>query len=153
WSSDVCSSDLESGFLPEGSLQLICGQVYDLFDYLNPKDTVTFTGSASTGQKLRSHPHLNAYSIPFAMKADSVNSAILTAQANDESIDLFVREVIREMTNKARQKCTAIRRAFVPAELLDTVQSRLIEKLKKVDVGDPAQEGVTMGALASVKQK
>lgn len=143
----------ESGFLPEGSLQLICGQVYDLFDYLNPQDTVTFTGSASTGQKLRSHPHLNAYSIPFTMEADSVNSAILTAQANDETIDLFVREVFREMTTKAGQKCTAIRRAFVPAELLDTVQDRLIEKLKKVVVGDSAQEGVTMGALASVKQK
>lgn len=143
----------ESGFLPEGSLQLICGQIYDLFDHLNPQDTVTFTGSASTGQKLRSHPHLNAYSIPFTMEADSVNSAILTEQANDESIDLFVREVFREMTSKAGQKCTAIRRAFIPAELLDTVQSRLIEKLKKVVVGDPAQEGVTMGALASVKQK
>ncbi|MFZ0022495.1 MAG: phenylacetic acid degradation bifunctional protein PaaZ [Acinetobacter sp.] len=143
----------KSGFLPEGSLQLICGQVYDLFDYLNPQDTVTFTGSASTGQKLRSHPHLNAYSIPFIMEADSVNSAILTEQANDESIDLFVREVFREMTTKAGQKCTAIRRAFVPAELLDTVQNRLIEKLKKVVVGDPAQEGVSMGALASVKQK
>lgn len=143
----------ESGFLPEGSLQLICGQIYDLFDHLNPQDTVTFTGSASTGQKLRSHPHLNAYSIPFTMEADSVNSAILTEQANDESIDLFVREVFREMTSKAGQKCTAIRRAFIPAELLDTVQSRLIEKLKKVVVGDPAQEGVSMGALASVKQK
>ena len=143
----------ESGFLPEGTLQLICGQIYDLFDHLTPQDTVTFTGSASTGQKLRSHPHLNAYSIPFTMEADSVNSAILTAQANDETIDLFVREVFREMTTKAGQKCTAIRRAFVPAELLDTVQSRLIEKLKKVVVGDPAQEGVSMGALASVKQK
>ena len=105
----------ESGFLPEGSLQLICGQIYDLFDHLNPQDTVTFTGSASTGQKLRSHPHLNAYSIPFTMEADSVNSAILTEQANDESIDLFVREVFREMTSKAGQKCTAIRRAFIPA--------------------------------------
>ena len=143
----------ESGFLPEGSLQLICGQIYDLFDHLNPQDTVTFTGSASTGQKLRSHPHLNAYSIPFTMEADSVNSAILTEQANDESIDLFVREVFREMTTKAGQKCTAIRRAFVPAALLDTVQNRLIEKLKKVVVGDPAQEGVSMGALASAKQK
>lgn len=143
----------KSGFLPEGSLQLICGQIYDLFDHLNPQDTVTFTGSASTGQKLRSHPHLNTYSIPFTMEADSVNSAILTEQANDETIDLFVREVFREMTTKAGQKCTAIRRAFIPAELLDTVQTRLIEKLKKVVVGDPAQEGVSMGALASVKQK
>ncbi|MGE8538166.1 MAG: phenylacetic acid degradation bifunctional protein PaaZ [Acinetobacter sp.] len=143
----------DSGFLPQGSLQLICGQIYDLFDHLNPQDTVTFTGSASTGQKLRSHPHLNAYSIPFTMEADSVNSAILTAQADDETVDLFVREIFREMTSKAGQKCTAIRRAFIPAELLHTVQSRLIEKLKKVVVGDPAQEGVSMGALASVKQK
>ena len=143
----------ESGFLPEGSLQLICGQIYDLFDHLNPQDTVTFTGSASTGQKLRAHPHLNAYSIPFSMEADSVNSAILTEQANDETIELFVREVFREMTAKAGQKCTAIRRAFVPAALLDSVQSRLIDKLKKVTVGNPADDGVTMGALASVKQK
>src|SRR5690606_9529871 len=122
-------------------------------DHLNPQDTVTFTGSASTGQKLRSHPHLNAYSIPFTMEADSVNSAILTEQANDETLDLFVREVFREMTSKAGQKCTAIRRAFVPAELMDTVQSRLMEKLKKVVDGDPAQEGVSMGALSSVKKK
>ena len=143
----------ESGFLPEGSLQLICGQIYDLFDHLNPQDTVTFTGSASTGQKLRAHPHLNAYSIPFSMEADSVNSAILTEQASDETVDLFVREVFREMTAKAGQKCTAIRRAFVPAALLDSVQSRLIDKLKKVTVGNPADDGVTMGALASVKQK
>src|SRR5690606_5282013 len=149
----VVKDILASNLLPEGTLQLICGQTYDLFDHLNPQDTVTFTGSASTGQKLRSHPHLNAYSIPFTMEADSVNSAILTEQANDETIDLFVREVFREMTSKAGQKCTAIRRAFVPAELLDTVQDRLIEKLKKVVVGDPAQEGVSMGALASVKQK
>ncbi|MCL6244626.1 MULTISPECIES: phenylacetic acid degradation bifunctional protein PaaZ [Acinetobacter] len=143
----------ESGFLPEGALQLICGQTYDLFEHLNEQDTVTFTGSASTGQKLRAHPHLNAYSIPFSMEADSVNSAILTTQASDESINLFVREIFREMTTKAGQKCTAIRRAFVPTALLETVQQRLIEKLKKVVLGDPSQEGVTMGALASYKQK
>lgn len=143
----------ESGFLPEGALQLICGQTYDLFNYLDPQDTVTFTGSASTGQKLRAHPHLNQYSIPFSMEADSVNSAILTPQADDETIDLFVREVFREMTTKAGQKCTAIRRAFVPAELLETVQSRLVAKLQKVVVGNPEWEQVTMGALASVKQK
>ncbi|MCL6239905.1 phenylacetic acid degradation bifunctional protein PaaZ [Acinetobacter amyesii] len=143
----------ESGFLPEGALQLICGQTYDLFEHLNEQDTVTFTGSASTGQKLRAHPHLNTYSIPFSMEADSVNSAILTTQASDESIDLFVREIFREMTTKAGQKCTAIRRAFVPTALLETVQQRLIEKLKKVVLGDPSQEGVTMGALASYKQK
>ena len=143
----------ESGLLPEGTLQLICGQTYDLFNHLNEQDTVTFTGSASTGQTLRAHPHLNARSIPFSMEADSVNSAILTAQASDETIDLFVREVFREMTTKAGQKCTAIRRAFVPEALLNTVQIRLTDKLKKVVLGDPALEGVTMGALASYKQK
>nr|WP_227678105.1 phenylacetic acid degradation bifunctional protein PaaZ [Psychrobacter sp. JCM 18902] len=143
----------ESGLLPEGSLQLICGQTYDLFDHLNPQDTITFTGSAVTGQKLRAHPHLNAYSIPFTMEADSVNSAILSPAANDETIDLFVREVFREITIKAGQKCTAIRRAFVPAALLETAQIRLVEKLQKVVVGDPSREDVTMGTLASVKQK
>ena len=149
----VVADILASGFLPEGALQLICGQTYDLFEHLNAQDTVTFTGSASTGQKLRAHPHLNQYSIPFSMEADSVNSAILTEQANDETIDLFVREVFREMTTKSGQKCTAIRRAFVPANLLDTVQSRLVAKLQKVVVGNPELENVTMGALASVKQK
>lgn len=149
----VVKDILASNLLPEGALQLICGQTYDLFDHLNAQDTVTFTGSAATGQKLRAHPHLNIHSIPFSMEADSVNSAILTQQANDETIDLFVREVFREMTTKAGQKCTAIRRAFVPAALLDTVQQRLTEKLQKVVIGDPAQDGVTIGALASVKQK
>ena len=149
----VVKDILASGFLPEGSLQLICGQIYDLIEQLNPQDTVTFTGSAATGQSLRANPHLNHYSIPFCMEADSVNSAILTEHANDETIDLFVREVFREMTTKAGQKCTAIRRAFVPTALLETVQTRLVAKLQKVVVGDPEIEGVTMGALASVKQK
>lgn len=99
----VVKDILASNLLPRGALQLICGQTYDLFDHLNAQDTVTFTGSAATGQKLRAHPHLNAHSIPFSMEADSVNSAILTLQANDETIDLFVREVFREMTTKAGQ--------------------------------------------------
>lgn len=149
----VVKDILASGILAEGALQLICGQTYDLFEYLNPQDTVTFTGSASTGQKLRATPHLNHYSIPFTMEADSVNSAILTQHTSTETIDLFVREVFREMTTKAGQKCTAIRRAFVPVELLETVQTRLIAKLKNVVVGNPERENVTMGALASVKQK
>ena len=149
----VVKDILASGILAEGALQLICGQTYDLFEHLNPQDTVTFTGSASTGQKLRATAHLNHYSIPFTMEADSVNSAILTQHASTETTDLFVREVFREMTTKAGQKCTAIRRAFVPVELLETVQTRLIAKLKNVVVGNPERENVTMGALASVKQK
>lgn len=139
--------------LPQGALQLICGQTYDLFEQLSAQDCVTFTGSADTGQKLRQHPHLNRHSIPFSMKADSVNSAILSPEANETTIELFVREVFREMTSKAGQKCTAIRRAFVPENLLDTVQTQLINKLKKVVVGDPARSDTTMGPLASLKQK
>lgn len=139
--------------LPKGSLQLICGQIDDLFDYLGPQDCVTFTGSAYTGQKLRNHPHLNKYSIPFSMEADSVNSAILSPEADETTVDLFVREVFREMTTKAGQKCTAIRRAFVPQAQLEQVQQKLIAKLEKVIVGDPQKQDTTMGALASPKQK
>ncbi|MDB9687723.1 aldehyde dehydrogenase family protein, partial [Acinetobacter baumannii] len=143
----------ETHVLPKGALQLICGQTYDLLEQLGPQDCVTFTGSAYTGQKLRNHPHLNKYSIPFSMEADSVNSAILSPEANEETVDLFVREVFREMTTKAGQKCTAIRRAFVPENLLATVQEKLTAKLAKVVVGDPQKEETTMGALASIKQK
>ncbi|WP_151717150.1 phenylacetic acid degradation bifunctional protein PaaZ [Acinetobacter sp. TUM15071] len=143
----------DTQLLPKGSLQLICGQIDDLFDYLGPQDCVTFTGSAYTGQKLRNHPHLNKYSIPFSMEADSVNSAILSPEADEATVDLFVREVFREMTTKAGQKCTAIRRAFVPQVQLEQVQQKLIAKLEKVIVGDPQKQDTTMGALASPKQK
>ncbi|OEY94714.1 phenylacetic acid degradation bifunctional protein PaaZ [Acinetobacter proteolyticus] len=149
----VVAAIISTGILPKGSLQLICGQIDDLFDYLGPQDCVTFTGSAYTGQKLRNHPHLNKYSIPFSMEADSVNSAILSPSANEATIDLFVREVFREMTTKAGQKCTAIRRAFVPQALLEQVQQKLSAKLAKVVVGDPQKQDTTMGALASPKQK
>ncbi|ENV46107.1 phenylacetic acid degradation protein paaN [Acinetobacter brisouii CIP 110357] len=149
----VVHAILDIQLLPQGALQLICGQTYDLFEQLSAQDCVTFTGSADTGQKLRQHPHLNRHSIPFSMEADSVNSAILSPEANETTIELFVREVFREITSKAGQKCTAIRRAFVPENLLDTVQSQLINKLKKVVVGDPARSDTTMGALASLKQK
>ncbi|ENX56962.1 MULTISPECIES: phenylacetic acid degradation bifunctional protein PaaZ [Acinetobacter] len=149
----VVEGIISTGILPKGSLQLICGQIDDLFDYLGPQDSVTFTGSAYTGQKLRNHHHLNKYSIPFSMEADSVNSAILSPSANEATIDLFVREVFREMTTKAGQKCTAIRRAFVPQALLEQVQQKLSAKLAKVVVGDPQKQDTTMGALASPKQK
>lgn len=149
----VVEAIVATGILPKGSLQLICGQIADLFDYLGPQDCVTFTGSAYTGQKLRNHPHLNKYSIPFSMEADSVNSAILSPEANEATLDLFVREVFREMTTKAGQKCTAIRRAFVPHALLEQVQQKLSAKLAKVVVGDPQKPDTTMGALASPKQK
>ncbi|WP_211284159.1 phenylacetic acid degradation bifunctional protein PaaZ [Oceanimonas doudoroffii] len=148
----VLQSAVESGILPAGALQIICGGVNDLLDLLGPQDVVTFTGSAHTGQTLRAHPNFNRHSIPFTMEADSVNSAILAEGAGDEAIALFVREIAREMTVKAGQKCTAIRRAFVPRCQLEQVKSALLARLGKVVVGDPAREGVTMGPLASLRQ-
>ncbi|MFV0574095.1 MAG: phenylacetic acid degradation bifunctional protein PaaZ [Vibrio sp.] len=144
----------ESGLLPEGAIQLICGSVGDIFDHLNYQDVVTFTGSASTGQMLRSHANIVRNSIPFNMEADSLNCAILGDDVTPDmpEFDLFVREVTREMTVKAGQKCTAIRRAIVPKHLLDTVSEALVAKLNSVSVGDPSLEGVKMGALVSASQ-
>ncbi|MGE3923918.1 MAG: phenylacetic acid degradation bifunctional protein PaaZ, partial [Lautropia sp.] len=146
---------VRSGILPEGSLQLVIGGTGDLLDRLDGSDVVTFTGSADTAAKLRVHPNLVARSIPFNAEADSLNCAILAPDVtpDDEEFDLFVKEVAREMTVKAGQKCTAIRRAIVPAQQLDAVAERLRARLAKIVVGDPAQEGVRMGALASHAQQ
>jgi oxepin-CoA hydrolase/3-oxo-5,6-dehydrosuberyl-CoA semialdehyde dehydrogenase len=144
-----------SGLLPAGSLQLVIGSTGDLLDRLDGQDVVTFTGSADTAAKLRVHPNLVRNSVPFNAEADSLNCAILgpDVSPDDEEFDLFVKEVVREMTVKAGQKCTAIRRAIVPAKHLDAVAERLRQRLAKVTVGDPAVEGVRMGALASHSQQ
>ncbi|HEX7442106.1 MAG TPA: phenylacetic acid degradation bifunctional protein PaaZ [Caldimonas sp.] len=144
----------ESGLLPVGSLQLVIGATGDLLDRLEGQDVVTFTGSADTAAKLRGNRNLIAKSIPFNAEADSLNCAILAPDVtpDDEEFDLFVKEVVREMTVKAGQKCTAIRRAIVPRQHLDAVAGRLRERLAKVVVGDPSVEGVRMGALASAAQ-
>ena len=144
----------DSGLLPEGSLQLVIGGTGDLLDRLDGQDIVTFTGSADTAARLRAHPNLIARAIPFNAEADSLNAAILAPDVtpDDEEFDLFVKEVAREMTVKAGQKCTAIRRALVPRQHLDAVAERLAARLAKVVVGDPAVEGVRMGALASHAQ-
>ena len=146
---------LESGLLPEGSLQLVIGSTGDLLDRLEENDVVTFTGSADTAARLRTHPNLVAKAIPFNVEADSLNCAILAPDVSpdDEAFDLYVREVAREMTVKAGQKCTAIRRAIVPARHLDAVAERLRARLAKVVVGDPAREEVRMGPLASHAQQ
>lgn len=149
----VVKTIVDSKLLPDGALQIICGGIDGLFECLNAQDTITFTGSAQTGQMLRQHPHINKHSIAFTMEADSVNSAILSPSADQATIQLFVREVMREMTVKAGQKCTAIRRAFVSASLIDDVQQQLIDKLSKVVVGDPNHEDTQMGALASKRQQ
>lgn len=145
----------ESGLLPEGSLQLVIGGTGDLLDRLDGQDVVTFTGSADTAATLRAHPNVLRQGIPFNAEADSLNCAILAPDVSpdDEEFDLFVKEVHREMTVKAGQKCTAIRRAIVPRRLVDAVASKLRERLAKTVVGDPSIEGVRMGALASKAQQ
>lgn len=145
----------QSGLLPAGSLQLIVGRTGDLLDRMLGQDVVTFTGSADTAAKLRVNPNLIRNSVPFNAEADSLNCAILAPDVtpDDEEFDLFVKEVAREMTAKAGQKCTAIRRAIVPAKYIDAVATRLRERLSKVVVGDPSIEGVRMGSLASHDQQ
>ena len=145
----------ESGLLPAGSLQLVIGGTGDLLDRLQGQDVVTFTGSADTAAKLRTHRNVVAQSIPFNAEADSLNCAILGPDLtpDDEEFELFVKEVAREITTKAGQKCTAIRRAIVPRKHIDAVASKLRERLAKIKVGDPSIEGVRMGALASKDQQ
>ena len=145
----------QSGILPKGALQLVIGSTGDLLDRLDVADVVTFTGSADTAAKLRVNANLVRNSIPFNAEADSLNCAILADDVtpDDEEFDLFVKEVVREMTVKAGQKCTAIRRAIVPSKHLDAVAERIKARLSKVVVGDPSVEGVKMGALASKSQQ
>ena len=145
----------DSGLLPEGALQLVIGSTGDLLDRLQGPDVVTFTGSADTASKLRSNRNILHNSIPFTAEADSLNCAILAPDVtpDDPEFDLFVKEVAREMTGKAGQKCTAIRRIIVPQNRVDAVAERLRERLSKVVVGDPSVEGVRMGALASKDQQ
>jgi oxepin-CoA hydrolase/3-oxo-5,6-dehydrosuberyl-CoA semialdehyde dehydrogenase len=144
-----------SGLLPAGALQLVVGGVGDLLDRLDGQDVVTFTGSADTAARLRSHPNLVRHGVPFNAEADSLNAAILGPDVEPGSVEfgLFVDEVVREMSVKAGQKCTAIRRAIVPRARLDAVAQALRERLSKLVVGDPAIEGVQMGALASRDQQ
>ena len=145
---------VQSGILPEGALQLVIGGTGDLLDRLTGQDVVTFTGSADTAAKLRVHPNLVRNSVPFNAEADSLNCAILAPECGPDTpeFELFIKEVAREMTVKAGQKCTAIRRAIVPRGQLDAVAATLRARLAKVVVGDPAVDGVRMGALASHAQ-
>ncbi len=145
---------IKSGILPEGALQLICGSTGDLFDHLSCQDIVTFTGSAETGKMLKSHPTILNESVRFNMEADSLNCSILGPEAkpDTEEFNLFVKEVAREMTVKAGQKCTAIRRAIVPENLTQDVIAALQKRLKGNVIGDPAVEGVRMGPLANLSQ-
>ena len=146
---------VDSQILPEGSVQLLCGSVGDLFDHLTEQDLVAFTGSASTAQRLRTHPTVVSRAVRFNAEADSLNCSILgpDVATGSTEFDLYVKQLVTEMTVKAGQKCTAIRRALVPAELLDDVQEAVIARLQRVVVGNPADPDVRMGALASLEQR
>jgi oxepin-CoA hydrolase/3-oxo-5,6-dehydrosuberyl-CoA semialdehyde dehydrogenase len=144
-----------TGLLPEGSVQLVCGSVGDLLDHVDSQDVVTFTGSAATGRRLKTHPAIVENSVRFTMEADSLNAAILGTDAGPgtEEFDLFVKEVAREMTVKAGQKCTAIRRVIAPRAHCDALVAALGERLGKAALGNPADENVRMGPLASLDQR
>jgi oxepin-CoA hydrolase/3-oxo-5,6-dehydrosuberyl-CoA semialdehyde dehydrogenase len=146
---------IETGLLPAGALQLICGGVGDLLDHLGCQDVVSFTGSASTAAALRTHPAVIRHSVRFVAETDSLNSSILGPDAapGTAEFDLFVREVAREMTVKAGQKCTAIRKAIVPRGRMAEVVDALQAELARTVVGDPRAEGVRMGPLASLAQR
>jgi len=146
---------VDSKILPEGSLQLICGSARGIIDNVETGDIVTFTGSASTGMMLKSNPRLIEKAVSFNMEADSLNCSVLGEDAipGTAEFDLFIKEVQREMTVKAGQKCTAVRRIIVPEKLVEDVQIALGKRLAKITIGDPSVEGVRMGSLAGDEQK
>ncbi len=146
---------IDSGLLPPGSVQLIVGGVGDLFDHLTGQDVVSFTGSATTALKLRTHPIVMRESVRFVAEQDSLNASLLGPDAAPDTpeFDLFVKEVVTEMTVKAGQKCTAIRRAMAPAEHLDALEAAISERLQATQVGDPLDETSRMGALVSTAQR
>lgn len=146
---------LESGLLPEGALQFVAGGLGDMLDRLTCQDAVSFTGSADTALKLRSNPHLLRESVRFVAEQDSLNASILgpDAEPGTPEFDLFVKEVHREMTVKAGQKCTAIRRIIAPEAQVPAVIEALSARLAKTPIGDPRAEATRMGALVSTGQK
>ncbi len=147
---------VESGLLPDGSLQLVSGSVPDLFENLRIGDLVGFTGSASTAERLRENESVRTGGVRFTSETDSINASVLgtAAVAGTPEFDAFVRGVVTEMTVKAGQKCTSIRRVIVPRASVDDVTAAIAERIgQRVVLGDPRAEGVTMGPLASVEQR
>ncbi|NBO55366.1 MAG: phenylacetic acid degradation bifunctional protein PaaZ, partial [Actinobacteria bacterium] len=146
---------IQSGILPEGSLQLLCGSAGDLLDHVNYQDVVTFTGSASTGLKLRSHPTLLQENVPFNMEADSLNCIVLgeDVQPGMPEWDLFIKEIRKEMTLKAGQRCTGVRRIFAPKNKLEDIARYLSTALSQTLIGNPLHEKVRMGSLAGQTQR
>lgn len=150
----VAKEIMASGILPEGALQIINGTVKTILDTVESQDVVTFTGSAQTGRLLKAHPRIIQEAVPFTMEADSLNASILGEDAvpGTPEFDLFIKEVRKEMTVKAGQKCTAIRRIIVPEKLIEDVQIAIGKELDKITIGDPRLKEVRMGSLISKQQ-
>jgi oxepin-CoA hydrolase / 3-oxo-5,6-dehydrosuberyl-CoA semialdehyde dehydrogenase len=142
----VAKEIIASGILPEGALQLICGSANGILDHVINQDVVTFTGSAHTGRMLKSHPRLIEESVHFNMEADSLNCCILgeDAKPGTAEFDLFIKEIHRELTIKAGQKCTAVRRIMVPENLIEDVHIALGKRISQTLIGDPNVDGVRM---------
>ncbi|MBP6456661.1 MAG: phenylacetic acid degradation bifunctional protein PaaZ [Chitinophagaceae bacterium] len=151
----VFKAIIQSGLLPEGSLQLICGSARGIIDFVETQDVVTFTGSASTGKMLKSHPRLIEKSVHFNMEADSLNCCVLgeDVETSMPEFEIFIKEIAREITTKAGQKCTAVRRIIVPENKVEDVKIALGLLLKKAIIGNPTSEGVRMGPLAGNEQR
>ena len=150
----VVKEIIASKILPEGALQLICGSANGILDCVQNQDVITFTGSASTGKMLKSHPRLLQESVPFNMEADSLNCCVLGTDVTTSmpEFDIFIKEIAREITTKAGQKCTAVRRIIVPKNMVEDVQIALGKRLSLNIIGDPNVEGVCMGSLAGFSQ-
>ena len=145
---------IESKILPEGALQLVCGLGRGILDIADTQDVVTFTGSAATGKKLKALPHITERSVSFNLEADSLNASVLGEKAapGTAEFDLFIKETVKEITIKAGQKCTAVRRILVPEKWMQEVQDDISARLKSTTIGDPGVEGVRMGSLVSKQQ-
>jgi 3,4-dehydroadipyl-CoA semialdehyde dehydrogenase len=152
---EMVSAVIEAGILPPGSLSILCGSPSDLLDHLQLGDVVAFTGSADTGEAIRQHPRIRRLNIRVNIEADSLNAALLGPDAapGSPAFDFFVREVVREMTLKTGQKCTAIRRVLIPAEQAEAVTQAIVNSLSKIVVGNPANPAVTMGPVVNMAQR
>ncbi|HET9279787.1 MAG TPA: phenylacetic acid degradation bifunctional protein PaaZ [Flavitalea sp.] len=151
----VVKEIIASGILPDGALQLLCGSTGDLLEHVDSQDTITFTGSASTGLMLKSQPRILGENVPFNLEADSLNCIVLGDDVSPgmPEWDIFVKEVKREMTSKAGQKCTAIRRIFVPEKKMEDMWIAIGKSLSQTVIGNPENEKVKMGALAGKDQR
>jgi oxepin-CoA hydrolase / 3-oxo-5,6-dehydrosuberyl-CoA semialdehyde dehydrogenase len=151
----VVKEIIASRILPEGALQLLCGSAGDMLDHVTAQDVVTFTGSKSTGLMLKSHKNILEQSVPFNMEADSLNAIVLGNDVTPDKPewDIFIKEVRKEITVKAGQKCTAVRRIFVPEHLLEDAYIALGKALSQTSIGNPLNEKVRMGSLASTGQR